>query len=100
MGISLRQPRSNGSGAIRARLWLAQGKLDDARRWAEARGLSAEGKFDLENEVEYLTLVRLLLAEGRVDEAQRLLARLQSAVESTGRHGKPDRSPCPAGDCT
>jgi LuxR family maltose regulon positive regulatory protein len=74
-------------GAIRARLWLAQGKLNDARRWAEARGLSAEEKLDLENEVEYLTLVRLLLAEGRVDEAQRLLARLQSAVESTGRQG-------------
>jgi len=49
--------------------------------------LSPEGKFDLENEVEYLTLVRLLLAEGRVDEAQRLLVRLQSAVESTGRQG-------------
>jgi LuxR family transcriptional regulator, maltose regulon positive regulatory protein len=74
-------------GAIRARLWLAQGKLDDARRWSEARGLSAEAKLDLENEVEYLTLVRLLLAKGRVDEAQRLLARLQSAAESTGRQG-------------
>ncbi len=74
-------------GAIRARLWLAQGKLDDARRWAETRGLSAEGKLDLENEVEYLALVRILLAEGRVDEAMRLLSRLQSAMESTGRQG-------------
>jgi LuxR family maltose regulon positive regulatory protein len=74
-------------GAIRARLWLVQGNLDDARRWSEARGLSAEAELDLENEVEYLTLVRLLLAEGRVDEAQRLLARLQSAAESTGRQG-------------
>jgi len=74
-------------GAIRARLWLAQGKLDDARCWSEARGLSPEAELDLENEVEYLTLVRLLLAEGRVDEAQHLLARLQSAAESTGRQG-------------
>jgi len=49
--------------------------------------LSAEEKLDLENEIEYLTLVRLLLTEGRVDEAQRLLTRLQSAVESTGRQG-------------
>jgi LuxR family maltose regulon positive regulatory protein len=74
-------------GAIRARLWLAQGELDDARRWSEARGLSAEAELDLENEIEYLTVVRLLLAEGRVDEAQHLLARLQSAAESTGRQG-------------
>jgi len=74
-------------GAIRARLWLAQGKLDDARRWSEVQGLSAEAKLDLENEIEYLTLVRLLLAEGRVDGAQRRLARLQSAAESTGRQG-------------
>jgi LuxR family maltose regulon positive regulatory protein len=74
-------------GATRARLWLAQGKLDDARQWADTRGLSAEGRFDLKHEVEYLTLVRILLAEGRVDEATRLLSRLQNAVESTGRYG-------------
>jgi LuxR family maltose regulon positive regulatory protein len=74
-------------GATRARLWLGQGKLDDARRWAETRGLSAEGKFDLGHEVEYLTLVRILLADQRVDEATRLLSRLQGAMESSGRHG-------------
>jgi len=74
-------------GATRARLWLAQGKLDDARHWAETRGLSAEGKFDLRNEVEYLALVRILLAEQRMDEATRLLSRLQIAMESMGRQG-------------
>jgi len=72
-------------GATRASLWLAQGKLDDARRWAETRGLNAEGEFDLGNEVEYLALVRILLAEGRLEEAVRLLSRLQSAMESPGR---------------
>ncbi|MBN1135507.1 MAG: tetratricopeptide repeat protein [Anaerolineae bacterium] len=74
-------------GAMRAKLWLAQGKLEDARRWAETRGLSAEGKFDLRNEIEYLALVRILLAEGRVADATRLLSRLQSAIESAGRQG-------------
>jgi LuxR family maltose regulon positive regulatory protein len=74
-------------GAIRARLWLAQGKLDVARLWAKTRGLSEEGKFDPGNEVEYLTLVRILLAEGRVDEATHLLSRLQTTMESAGRHG-------------
>jgi LuxR family maltose regulon positive regulatory protein len=74
-------------GATRARLWLAQGKLADARHWAETRGLTADGKLDLTNEVEYLALVRILLAEGRVDEATHLLSRLQNAMESTGRQG-------------
>jgi LuxR family maltose regulon positive regulatory protein len=74
-------------GATRARLWLAQGKLADARHWAETRGLSVDGKLDLRNEVEYLALVRILLAEGRADDAARLLARLQKAMESTGRQG-------------
>ncbi|MBN1659341.1 MAG: hypothetical protein JXA93_13130 [Anaerolineae bacterium] len=74
-------------GAIRARLWLAQGKLDDARHWAETRGLSVEGAFDLKHEVEHLALVRILLADGRMDEATRLLSRLQNAAEATGRYG-------------
>jgi LuxR family maltose regulon positive regulatory protein len=64
-----------------------QGKLADARHWAETRGLSADGKLDLRNEVEYLALVRILLAEGRVEDAARLLSRLQNAMESTGRQG-------------
>jgi len=74
-------------GATRARLWLEQGKLADARHWAETRRLSADGKLDLRREVEYLTLVRILLAEHNVDDAARLLSRLQRAMESTGRQG-------------
>jgi LuxR family maltose regulon positive regulatory protein len=74
-------------GATRAALWLAQGKLDQARRWAEMRGLSVEGEFFSRNEVEYIALVRILLAQHRVDDALRLLLRLQSAMESTGRQG-------------
>jgi LuxR family maltose regulon positive regulatory protein len=74
-------------GAMRARLWLAQGKLDDARHWAETRGLSVEGRFDLTNEVEYVALVRIFLAEGRVDEATRLLSRLQTTMKAAGRQG-------------
>jgi len=74
-------------GATRAKLWLAQGKLDDARRWAETRGLSEEGDLDLRNVVEYLALVRILLAEQRPEAAMRLLSRLHAMMESSGRQG-------------
>ena len=74
-------------GATRARLWLARGKLEDARRWAATRGWSEEGKFDRNTEVEYVVLVRLLLAENRAAQALLLLSRLQRAMESAGRHG-------------
>jgi LuxR family maltose regulon positive regulatory protein len=84
----VREPRLVPNlGAMRAKLWVAQGKLEDARRWAETRGLSAEGSFNLRNEIEYLVLVRILLAEGRVDDATHLLSRLQKAMESAGRWG-------------
>jgi LuxR family maltose regulon positive regulatory protein len=82
------QPRSIPElGAMRARLWVAQGQLEDARRWAETRGLSAGGKFARNTEVEYVVLVRLLLAENRVDEALPLLSRLHGVMESAGRYG-------------
>jgi LuxR family maltose regulon positive regulatory protein len=88
IGEHVHEPRLVANlGAMRARLQIAQGKLADARQWAETRGLSVEDRFDLLNEVEYVTLARILLAEGRVEEAMRLLSRLQNAVESTGRHG-------------
>jgi LuxR family maltose regulon positive regulatory protein len=74
-------------GATQAKLWLAQGKLDEARRWAETRGLSEGGELGPGNEVEYLALVRILLAERCADQALRLLSRLQSTMEATGRHG-------------
>ena len=74
-------------GATRAVLSLTRGRLDDARAWAETRGLGVEGSFDLQSEVEYIALVRILLAEHRAEEALRLLSRLQDAMESTGRQG-------------
>jgi LuxR family maltose regulon positive regulatory protein len=75
-------------GATRVKLWLAQGKLDDARHWAEGRGLSAEANFGLGNVTEYLALVRILLAEGRVGAARRLLSRLRRLLEPAGRPGQ------------
>lgn len=80
--------------AHRARLWLRQGNVDAAVRWAEASGLHAHDEPDETRESEYLTLVRLFLAQGRGDlarqdpaQVQRLLDYLLSAAEAAGRLG-------------
>lgn len=71
--------------AYRARLQLRQGELAAASRWAEAQGLSPTDDVSYTREVEYLTLARLLLAQGKLDEAAQLLARLLALAESGGR---------------
>ncbi len=80
--------------AVRARLWLAQGRLDDALRWVRERGLSADDDLGYLCEFEHLTLARTLLARFAADEspgwltdAVRLLARLLRAAEDARRGG-------------
>src|SRR5215207_3329129 len=57
----------------RARLLLAQGKVDDAARWCTERGLGVEDEPSYLREREHLVLARVLLAQGKVDQALRLL---------------------------
>ena len=71
--------------ACRARVWLAQGRIDLASRWAgEYR---RAGEVEYLRELEDLTLARVLLAEGRAAGALAVLdARLGPAV-GAGRLG-------------
>lgn len=79
---------TNQMAAWQARIWLAQGKLDRASRWAE------ESEFDVDDallplhDFDYVVLARILTAEGRLDEAGRLLQRLYEAAEAGGRISK------------
>jgi LuxR family maltose regulon positive regulatory protein len=80
--------------AHRARLWLRQGKVDAAGRWADASGLQANDELREARESEYLTLARLFLARGRdggvkhdLTQAGQLLDRLLAAAEATERLG-------------
>jgi LuxR family maltose regulon positive regulatory protein len=71
--------------AARARLFLAQGRLDAARTWARERGLDpADPPAHLAEDAQ-LTLARLLVAEGRATESIELLDRLLDAVDGSGR---------------
>jgi ATP/maltotriose-dependent transcriptional regulator MalT len=79
-------------GAVRARLELMRGNLAEAVRWADASGLSAEDDPYFPHEREYLTFVRVRIAQGREDpsgpflsQALRLLERLLSDAEAKTR---------------
>ncbi|GAA1519583.1 LuxR C-terminal-related transcriptional regulator [Kribbella lupini] len=62
--------------AIRARVWIAQGRLDDARAWARERGVTPSDPPVYLAEYDQLTLARLLIAEGRAAESLGLLDRV------------------------
>jgi len=72
--------------AMRARVWIRQGRLDRAREWAREQGLPADDLVYL-REFEHVTLARLLLAESSPDDATRLLEALLRAAEEGGRTG-------------
>jgi LuxR family maltose regulon positive regulatory protein len=82
--------------AVQARVWLAQGDLPAAARWAGARGLSAADELDVPREAEYLTFARVRIAQARSDQALtehplhdalHLLDRLLQAAEAGARMG-------------
>jgi ATP/maltotriose-dependent transcriptional regulator MalT len=81
--------------AVRARVWIAQGRLGEALGWAREHGLSVDDNLSYLREFEHITLARLLLAryqgeraERSAYEAPRLLERLLLAAEAGGRTGR------------
>jgi len=78
--------------AWRARVRIAQGRLDDAADWARERGFSVDDELTYLSEFEHLTLARILLdsptAAGSAphSDALALLGRLRVAAEEGGRH--------------
>jgi LuxR family maltose regulon positive regulatory protein len=73
--------------AARVRLWLAQDDLVQVARWAQNQRGPA-GTPDLWQELEYLALARVLLAQGQEEDASSLLAQLAEAAEAEGRNGR------------
>jgi LuxR family maltose regulon positive regulatory protein len=71
----------------RARLLLAQGKVDAAARWCTERGLSVEDEPSYLREREHLVLARVLLAQDNPDQALILLERLREEAQAAGRSG-------------
>jgi LuxR family maltose regulon positive regulatory protein len=76
------------AAAYQARLWLAEGQLEGVVRWAQEYQLSAANEVNYLYEAEYLTLARLLLAQGKWAEAVALLERLRQAAGAGQRLGR------------
>ncbi len=76
------------AACYQARLWIAQGDLAAANLWAQASGLKpADTPITYHYEVEYLTLARLLIAQGHLEAAETLLLRLHRGAASAERTG-------------
>jgi LuxR family maltose regulon positive regulatory protein len=80
--------------AMKARVWVRQGREGEALGWVRERGISAEDDLSYLHEFEHITLARVLLAQYQSERADRsiygalrLLDRLLSAAEDGGRTG-------------
>lgn len=86
-------PEVRPVAATRARILIAQGRLDEAAHWQRDVGVGTDDPTSYLREYEHITLARLLLAEdlksggGAGARALPLLRRLLEAAEAGGRHG-------------
>jgi LuxR family maltose regulon positive regulatory protein len=90
-------PNVRPVAALKTRVWVSQGALDDVLGWARAAGLSADDDLSYLREFEHITLARVLLArykseksesaERSILEAIGLLERLLKEAEEGGRTG-------------
>jgi LuxR family maltose regulon positive regulatory protein len=81
--------------ALKARVWIRQGRIGEALGWAREQDLSVDDGLSYLREFEHITLARLLLAryqseraEPSLHEATRLLKRLLLTAEEGGRTGR------------
>jgi LuxR family transcriptional regulator, maltose regulon positive regulatory protein len=78
----------------KVRLWVAQGRLNEALGWTREQRLSVEIELNYLHEFDHITLARVLLArhlsdhsDGSISEVMGLLERLLKATEERGGKG-------------
>ena len=72
------------------KLWLAQGDLQKAQRWATTQEQRSDLKdrFAFEKELARMTLARVFMAQNKPNEAIDLLSELEESTWSAGRMGR------------
>jgi LuxR family maltose regulon positive regulatory protein len=88
---------ASGVTARKVWMWVSQGRLAAATQWLQERGLNplaprgAQGEvvddIPFPRQAEYLSLARLLAAQGRFEEARGVLERLFHRAEAGGQMG-------------
>ncbi len=85
-------PDVRSTGTMKARVWLKQGRLNEAHQWANVQDIAADLSYL--HEFNHITLVRLRIAQYRRDgteetiqEGMALLGRLLQAAEAGARTG-------------
>ena len=73
--------------ALKARIYLKQGRLDKTQAWAQERGLSVTDEARYLGEYEHLTMARVRMGEGSFAGVDELLERLLTLAESQKRTG-------------
>jgi LuxR family maltose regulon positive regulatory protein len=75
----------NPAPSEHARLMLAQGRIHEAARWIEERGLGPDDVLSYATERAYLVVARVLVAQDAQEQALHLLDRLHRLAEPQGR---------------
>jgi LuxR family maltose regulon positive regulatory protein len=80
----------NAVEIAQVKLWLAQGDLQAASRWAasQEKHLSSDDSFRFENELARIAQGRVLIAQNKPSNAISLLSHLEEAARSAGRMGR------------
>jgi LuxR family maltose regulon positive regulatory protein len=80
----------NAVETAQVKVWLAQGDLPAATRWAasQAERLRADERFRFENELAHITQARIWMAENKPRAAMTLLSQLEGTARAAGRMGR------------
>lgn len=86
-------PNVRPVAALKTRMWVLQGRLDESLNWAREQGLSIKDDLHYLREFEHITLARVLVAlyqegaDSSMLEAMEFLKRLLKAAEENERTG-------------
>jgi LuxR family maltose regulon positive regulatory protein len=71
-------------------LWLVNGDLQAAIRWAESQNdrLNSDDPFGFENELAHIAQARIFIAQDKTEEAINLLSHLEEVARFAGRMGR------------